>query len=707
MAKAKEKDDDIVSEAQKRFDRCEKWEGVARSRWLDDLKFANADSDNLYQWPPAVLENRGIGTADERPHLTVNIVRELNLHVINDARQNKSSIKVIPVGDQATKDAADVMEGLVRHIEYISNAQAAYGTAIRYQVQAGFGYTRVVTDYAGEDTLDQDIFIRRVKDPLSIYLDPDCQEADGSDARFGFIFDDLPRDVFEQKYPKFKDIAGSAPLGNTADTTWNTQDHVRVAEYFRKVEASRDKKVYVKDPQTGAEIEALLSTVPEEIRQYVVDDPARQRDIVTYKIEWFKIVGDKIAERRDWLGKYVPIVRWPGESTVIDGVYDCRGHTRALKDAQRTYNYNLSAAVEYGALQNKIPYIGPAEAIEGYETYWDTANTANHSILPYNGLNDAGQQIAAPQRQAPPMSAPVFMQGMQIAMEDMRRASGQYQADMGAPSNETSGIAIERRQRAGENATYHYIDHQAMAMRFLGKIVIDLIPKIYETQRVVKIMAEDGSATDVTIDPKAEQAHQVRKAAIQNVAEQVIFNPNIGAFDVEVDIGPAFATRRQEQFAALTQIAGQNKEVMAVAGDLIMQAADFPMAEELAKRLRRTIPPAILGEEEDGGPQAAQLQQQIEAMQNIMGSMAQKLAEKDAELNLKRDQKAIDAYRAETDRLGALKDALPLDPEGLQTLIKRLIDETLGMPPLPDPRPDEPADEGSGGAAPPAMAGAM
>lgn len=703
--------DDIVKEAQKRFDRCEKWEGVARARWLDDYKFANADADNLYQWPQAVLENRGIGTSDERPHLTVNIVREFNLHVINDARQNKSSIKIIATGDQGTKDAADVMEGLVRHIEYISNAQAAYGTAIRFQVETGLGFTRVITKYLADDTLDQDIFIKRVGDPLTIYMDPDCKEADCSDARFAFVFDDQPKDLFEQKYPKYKDLVGQAPLGNTADTTWNTDDHVRVAEYYRKVEDKRDKKVVVRNPLDGSEVETLLSEVPENLRGYVLDDPARQREIVTYKIEWFLIVGDQIAERRNWPGKYIPIVPWVGETTVIDGVLDRRGHTRALKDAQRTYNYNLSASVEYGALQNKIPYIGPAEAIEGYEDYWETANTTNHSILPYNGIDDAGRTIAAPQRQPPPMSAPVFVQGMQIAMEDMRRASGQYQADVGAPSNETSGIAIERRQRAGENATYHFIDHQAMAMRQIGRIIVDLIPKIYETKRIVQIMAEDGSATAVTIDPKAQASHQIRKAAIEGVAEQVVFNPNVGNYDVEVDIGPAYATRRQEQFAALTQIASQNKEVMAVAGDLIMQAADFPMAQELAERLRRTIPPAVLGEDDGQNAAVSQLQQQLQATQALTSQMAQKLADREAELALKREQKGIDAYKAENDRLDVLKDFLMTgDPAGLAALVRQAVREAIKTSPDGDqieapimspPIPDE--DDGTGGAAPPAQ----
>jgi hypothetical protein len=248
MAKKADKDNSaIVEEAQKRFNRCETWESTARARWLDDIKFCNADAYNMWQWPQAVLENRGMGTGDERPNLTVNKTRQHCLQVINDARQNKSSIKIIATGDRATKEAADVMEGLVRHIEYISNAQAAYGTAIRHQVQAGLGFTRVVTDFAGPKTLDQEIFIRRVNDPMAVYLDPDAQEADASDSRFAFIFERIPKDLFDLKYPKYKDAATQTALNNS-DFSWDLEDHVMVAEYYRKVETDPDKIVYVKDP---------------------------------------------------------------------------------------------------------------------------------------------------------------------------------------------------------------------------------------------------------------------------------------------------------------------------------------------------------------------------------------------------------------------------------------------------------------------------
>lgn len=682
----------IVREARKRFKRCVDWEAVARVRWLNDVKFANADSDNLFQWPAALLTGRGYGTETERPCLTVNKTQQHCLQIINDARQNKTSIKIRPVGGGASYDAAQVLEGMVRHIEYISDAQAAYTTATRHQVEGGIGYFRIATDYAGPDTFEQEIFIRRVKDPLTIYVDPDFQEADGSDMRYAFVYDDMPRDEFNARYPKFKDV-GNSPLGGDAsDDGWITEDKVRVAEYFRKV-VKPDRLVVMQDPTTGEPIQVRASKVPRQLKEHfdtVVDRPDTQwREITEDVVEWYLIAGDQEIDKAIWPGRYIPICRVPGIETIIDGELDRKGHTRALKDAQRMLNYNASAQVEFGALQNKIPYIGAAESIGDFQSYWDSANVQNYSFLPYNKFDEQGREYPAPQRAQPPIAAPAYQEGMANAENHMMLVSGQYQADVGAPSNERSGVAIQQRQRQGENATYHFIDHLALATRFAGKIILDLVPKIYDTRRMIKIMGEDGSDSDVTLDPQAQKAYAKQKAQTEHAAEEVIVNPNVGKYEVMSDVGPAFATRRQEAFNAYSQILAQNKELVAVAGDILFKNADFPGAEELAERLRRMVPPQALGDGPD--PHLQQAQQQLQGAQQIIAHLTQELKDKQEGHAIDWSQKKIDAHKAETARIAALKDAFGTDPEGIQALVRQMVAEALNTPldvaQLPNPHP--------------------
>jgi hypothetical protein len=719
-------DEKIVKEAQTRFKRAQDWESTARTRYRQDIKFCEGDSDNLYQWDTTIYNGR---VGRDAPALTINKTRQHCLQIVNDARQNKAQIRIRPVGDGATYEAAKVFEGVCRHIEYISNAMEAYDAATWHQVAGGWGYWRIVTDYIDSETFDQEIYIKRIHDPLTVYLDCDIQEFDGSDARWGFVFQDVPKEQFDADYPKWKDELAANSFGQTDD--WHDKEHVRIAEYYRKTDKT-DKILLLAmpSPDGGEPVQTVVreSDMPPEIRRSIPKEMIlKERDAPRAEIEWFKIVGDRIVERRvgkdAWPGSYIPIVRIIGEETVIDGQMDRKGHTRALKDPQRMYNYWSSAAVEFGALQTKTPYIAPAAAIEGLETYWSEANRVNRSVLPYNHMTDDGQPIPAPSRIQPPVSAPVALDAMKTAQMEMMMASGQYQSQFGENENAKSGVAIQTRQRQGDNATYHYIDHLAQGIRFTGRILIDLIPKIYDTPRVIKILAENGDESEVHVQPGMEagvphqqmvgdqpaSAEEVKTAqADPDMADKVktIFDPSVGKYEVEADIGPAFATKRQEAFAAISQMMSQNQELVKIAGDILFRAADFPYADEMAERFKRTIPPNILGE---GPPPAlAQMQQQaqqhVEAMQKVIASLIQENADKDRKLSDRDDSHTLDSYKAETARLAAIGS---VDPEVLKPIFRAWMSEMIGMPVEPQMIAHSAVDEAiSTPFAPPAPMGA-
>lgn len=661
--------DKIIAEAKRRFTQCESWESNARRRFLDDVRFANADSYNHYQWPDDIRNSRQLS---QRPCLTINKTRQHNLQVINEARQNKPSVTIRPVGDGATFDAAQIYEGVIRHIEYISNAEVAYDTATTSQVEGGIGYWRVVTDYAGEDTFDQEIYIKRINDPLNVYLDSNISEVDGSDASFGFVFEDMPKDEFIQKHPKYKDKAGQAALGNTDG--WVDKDQVRIAEYFRRVQ-EEDTLIAFTNPVTGGEEiirESDITGEMKELMKAILKSPGvKKRKIGSDKIEWYLIVGNEVVEEREWLGKYIPIVRVVGTETIIDGQLDRAGHTRAMIDPQRMYNYGSSSEVELMGLQSKIPYVGAAQSIEGLETYWSTANTVNHAILPYNHLDDEGNVMPPPQRQQPPIPSAGLLQLMQTAQNEMMMVSGQYEANFGQRSNETSGKAINERQRQGDTATYHFIDNLGIGIRYTGKILIDLIPKIYDTPRILRILAEDGTESQVQLDPQAQQAYMER---VQQHTQEVeaIFNPNVGKYDVVADVGPGYATKRQEAFNAYTQIISQNKELVNVVGDLLFKNADFPGADELAQRLERMVPPQAKGE--GPNPEVQQLQGELQKSQGIMTKMMEQLAQERGKLKAEEQQKEVDVYKAVTDRIKVMLPTV-LNPKDIAMMLHNLMKE--------------------------------
>jgi hypothetical protein len=456
----------------------------------------------------------------------------------------------------------------------------------------------------------------------------------------------------------------------------------------------------------------------------------RERKIITEDITWCKIAGDRIIDQKPWPGKYIPIVRLVGTETVIDGVLDRKGHTRALINAQQIYNYNTSANVEYGALQTKAPWLAPSQAILGFEQYYKTANTDNHSYLPYNHIDQDGNPIPAPQRPQPPQPGTAYVEGIKIAQNEMMMASGQWQAQLGENENAKSGVAINARQRQGDRSTYHFIDNLAIAIRYTGKVLIDLYAKVYDTKRLKQILTRDGRKVNIQIDPQAPQAYQ--KGPTLNLdqdrskqIEQVVFNPNVGMYDLRADSGPSFATRRMEAFNALSQLAqSQNSNLMQIAGDLFFKVADFPEADILADRYRRTIPPNILGDEPN--PQQEQLMHQasdkIQQLTAMIGDLTKKLSDKDRELDIKAgeltlrekeasvEQQRLD-YDAETKRLTALGNSGPgLSVEQIQPLVKQIVRGMLNagepgageLEHLPGPHeggtpiePPEPGEEGN------------
>lgn len=670
---------EILKEARDRFKRCEAWEANARKNWKADVKFAEGDSDNLWQWPDDVLTHR---ETDQKPILTINAVRQHNLDILNDARQAQVGVKIIPTGGEATYESAEAYMGVVRAIEYRSNAETAYQHGLRHAVQGGIGYWRLLTDYAADDSFDLEIMIRRVKDPMLIYLDPDIQEVDGLDAKFAFVTVMVPRDEAERRFPNHKDqLANTTIVG---DTGWLTKDKVRIAEYWRRV-PTEDTLVAFMNPTTGERAQGLLSEMrqaardsknPEAaalLKMILEDEFTQTRDVTRWKVECVTIVGDEVAEITPWLGIYIPIIRVVGEETVIDGQMDRKGHTRALKDAQRMFNYNASAFIEYGALQTKVPWVGPIEAVEDFMNYWETANTENHSILPYNSLDEDGNQINAPTRPEAPRSAPLYLEGMNAAAQWMRMASGQHEADLGMPSNERSGKAINERRREGDMATYHYLDHQSIAIRATGKQLIDLIPKVYDTERVLRYKGDDGNEVAIQIDPKLSGAVDTKQVDADQ--QMTIFNPNVGRYEVEADVGKSFATKRQEAFEAGTQILAQNPELTNIIGDLLFQNADFPGADEIARRLKRLVPPQAL--DEGANPEVQALQGQLQEAVEALTAMAKQLEDKSADQRTSQEKVAVSGYDAITKRLGAVKEALALDPAGLRQLVREVIMEAI------------------------------
>lgn len=667
-------DNKIIAEAKERFKRCQTHESAARANWQSDMAFCYGDSINLAQWDDDTIDSR---TASGKPCFTVNRTRNYVMQIVNDAKQNKAQIEVRAVGGGASFQCAEVIEGIVRHIEYISNSTAAYEQACHDQVAAGVGYWRVTTDYASDDSFDTEIFIKPIKDSLSVYLDPYIQQADGSDATFGFVFTDMDKDDFSKSYPRYKEAMSSVPFSMeiTADDMWEDDNRIRVAEYFRKVNKA-DVLHYLPTGETIRE-SAVAPERMEQLQQLSI----KSRDIQVPQVEWYCLAGDKIVDRGTFPSRYIPIVRCVGLEVTLSGQYDRIGHVRTLRDAQKAYNWFTSSGIEFVAAQSRSPWLADIASIDGLETYWRDSNIKNYSVLPYKGVADDGaRELEPPRRADPPVYAAAFLDGLKVAASEMELVSGQPPAVMGEQGNERSGKGILERQRSAANSYYHFVNNLSSAIRFTGKILIDMIcnNQVYDTPRIMKILSQSGAMQTVQLDPN-QQAPHVQQQGLdhesmdaQHVA--LCVNPTVGTYDVVAETGPQYTTRRQEFVAATMDILAQNESLTPVIGDLVFANMDFPGAQEISERMRRMVPPQALGQTD---PQVQQLQQQLAQQHMFIQQMAQELQEAKHKANSIAMQKDIDFYEAQTKRFGEVGK---IDPQALRPIIREMVSEIMNQP---------------------------
>jgi hypothetical protein len=591
MADTSDKDHkDILAQARSDYDRAHERERHNIALAYEDLEFLAGDE--YAQWEVGQRQKR----EDEgRPVLQINRLPQFVHQITGDIRQMKPSIKVVPVDSGADEKVANLYGGLIRYIENRSDASAIYFRAADSQVGCGIGHWRVSTEYADSSTFNQEIRIDPIEDGVSVLWDPDAVRPSKDDAGFCFVPVDMSRKAFEAKYPNIT----PSEFDDTAwghNQAWCTDDYVRVAEYWVR---KPTKKLL------ALGLDGTISDITDADASAIEFHKARgarieERD--STKVCRYLITAAAVLEGpQDWPGRFIPVVPVVGEETRIGRKIVRKGIVRDAKDPQRMVNYFESAHTEIVALQPKAPFMVTETNVAKYQDLWEQANTRNLPYLVYKPDNENGGQ--APQRITPPVSSQGVNDGTARAHENMKGVIGIYDAGLGNKSNETSGKAILARQREGDVGSYLYVDNFARAVRHTGNIIVDLIPHVYDSERTIRIMGEDGKI-DVL---------EVNKAKGVGPGGGTIYEHDLttGSYDVVATVGPSYTTRREEARDGMVEFVRAAPEAGALILDLLAKAQDWPMAEDIAKRVRATLPPAIrkIEELEKQGASPEQIQQ--------------------------------------------------------------------------------------------------
>lgn len=642
-------ENDILKEALEQWQVAETAESENREAMLDDKRFAKLGE----QWHKEDIDAR---KAERRPCLTINRMPQFLKQVINDQRMNKPSIVVRPVDDQGDPETAQIFQGLIRNIEVSSNADTAYDVAFDDAVTMGLGYFRIVTEYAHDSTFEQDIKIKKVENAFTVSLDP----TDMFNPQYGFVSEMVKKSKFKAKYG-FEPKPFSEGGKGESMQGWYDGDLVRVAEYWR-IEEEKKTLLLLSDGSTvysDAFDQALAAQFQITVK--------RERDVMCPKVMQYMMTGQEFAgDPTPWAGKWIPIIPVLGEEINIEGKRYLMGLIRHAKDPQRMFNYWRTASTELVALAPKAPWVGPVGSFETDADKWATANTKSHSHLEY----DVVDGVAMPPQRQPFAGVPAgALQEAMNASDDMKSVMGLYDASLGAKSNETSGIAIATRQREGDVSTFNFVDNLSRSLQHAGRILVDLIPKIYDTARVVRILGPD----------EQPQVVRINQMFMDDQGKQRNYDLSTGKYDVVVKVGPSFSTQREEVSNSMIEFMRAYPAAAPVLGDLLAKNLDWPEADKIAQRLQALLPPQLHGQD----PQVAQMQQQLQML-------GQKLQTVEADKQAEMQKLMIDAYNAETNRLKVVQTAIPV--EQVQALVVQTIQQIMQSPdvlPMPQPQPQQ------------------
>lgn len=590
----KSKESDGLDEMRRRFEHCSSVDSQNRDNYSKDVKL----SSSADQWDEEIKKRRGAN----RPALTFNLLNLVVKQIIGDYRQNKLAIKVLPAGGPATEDIADILAGLIRNIERDSNADQAYTNGLECSARGGFGYFRIVTEYESDDVFNQKLVIKPIHNPLTVYYDPSARMLTREDAQFCLVTEMMPKDEFTRLYPN-ADPNGWIVDGDSMDD-WGDDEQIRVVEYFTKVHVSVKLVAF----DSGAVVQ-IDSDDQLEALKAIGWNPVKTRQADRINIKWQKCTATEVLESATYKTKYIPIIPVLGEEVNVDGQVQTRSSIYYACDAQRSYNYERSTAIERSALSAKAPWIVTQKQIQDYKDQWDIAN---NTPMPYLVHTPDPMMPQGPQRIEPPSPSVADMQNAQSAAQDVQRTTGVFDSQLGARSNVQSGVGLSEQQQQGVTSTYIFVDNLRSAIQYCGRVLVDWIPSVIDKERIVRTISSEEEIEMQTVNK--QQSNPLM--GVTEVSNDI----TVGQYDVVVEAGKAFASRRREAVEGMMKFAQAFPQQAPLIADLMIDNMDVPGGEVMAARLKRSLPPQVVNdpdspEGQQAAQAAAQQQQQQQATQ--------------------------------------------------------------------------------------------
>lgn len=586
-------------------------ESENRGLGLEALKFRYGE-----QWPAYAIASRGL----DRPQLTINETNTYLKKVTNNQRQQRPRGKASPVDNFADKKTAKVITGLGRHCEVNSDADHAYDTAYDFAATIGWGYWRVRNDYIADDSFDQDCFIDVIANPFSVYFDPNSKLPDGSDAEKALITDLMRKEAFRKEYSGALEAGLSERGAGDSDPEWVNEHDIRLAEYFY-VERQRAKLVKLSDG-TVTYADMLPPNEVLAARGIIV---VGDRDSFKRAVKWCKQTAFEILEEKTLPGRWIPVVPVYWTRVQIESRILMQGLVKDAMDPQRMLNFWHTAMTESIALAPKAKWLIAEGADEGHEKEFAGANMSASPTLRYKPTGLDGQPIPPPERIQPEPPPAGIIEASFMATQNLSRVMGIFDPAVRGGAQHKSDKTLNAEQGQSEITNFDGYDNLLRSIKHTWRIMLSYFPVIYDTQRVQRIIGDDGKEELVTLNEK-----QMAEGGVEKVLNDV----TVGTYDVVMDTGPGYDTKRKEGVAATIELMATplGEKVAATADDLVVRQMDFPGADAIADRMAAANPLAQIDEKSEIPPA---VQMKMKGMQQTIQQLQQALQEAGLEIKYK------------------------------------------------------------------------
>lgn len=624
------KDEDILKTMRSRFSQSAEHESVNRQSWVKSVDM----SCSMDQWPQEVVNSRG----GNRPRLTINRLNGTCKQIEGDYRQNQLAINVLPASYEASDDTAEILAGMIRHIEQVSCAGSVYLHGIRYASRGGFGWARVLPEYVAEGSFEQELRIGAVYNSLTVYCDPKAVMPTREDARFMFVSEKVSRDDHLDEYDSSKvDFSQSLEDFDEGFEDWAEED----GEVLRRVEYFTKEYVPARFVRfsNGATLE-IVSDAELEALKAIGWQAQQEKKGRRTQIRWRKCIANEILEERLYKMPFIPLIPFLGEEINIRGKITLRSAIAYGIDPQHMLNYMKSTATESAALMPKAPYLMTPAQIQNHEIQWKNVNNSPQPYLIYNADPKAPgppPRIGMPEQ---PIGEMALANG---AERDISYTTNTFDAQLGAPGQEVSGVALSERQHQGTTGNFLFIDNGKLAIEHIGRVLLGFIPLIYDTERVVRILNMEGKSSTETIN---REIHNPVLGAME-----VLNDITVGDYQVVVEAGKAFATRRKEATEGMLKWSQAFPQQSPLVSDLVIENMDVPGGTQIAERIRRSLPPNIINDPDS--PEGQQAQQAAQEQQAKQQALQEQMMQSKLQVEQGKNQAALAKANAEVVKAGA------------------------------------------------------